>query len=91
MDAGSGERQKRKVGKNHMSTQEDPEEGGQIIKAKRMQGDKKRTVSYLKSRVEEFDRAMAQNFAKGNFALAGHDARRMAAILDVLGEIDVTQ
>lgn len=67
------------------------EEDGQITKQKKVQEDKKRTVAYLKLRVEELDRAMAQNFAKGNFTLAAHDGRKMSAILDVLGDIDVTQ
>lgn len=70
---------------------ENPEEDGQISKAKRLQDDKKKAISYLKSRAEDLDKALAQNFAKGNFTLAAHDARRMAVILDVLGDIDVTQ
>lgn len=74
-----------------MSAPESHEEEAQITKQKRVQEDKKRTVSYLKSQVEELDRSMARNFAKGNFALAGHDARRMASILETLVEIDVTQ
>jgi hypothetical protein len=67
------------------------EEDGQIAKQKKVQEDKKRTLSYLKNQVEELDRTFAKNFAKGNFALGAHDARRMAAILDVLSEIDLTQ
>jgi hypothetical protein len=67
------------------------EEDGQIARQKKVQEDKKRSVSYLKLLVEDLDRALAKNFAKGNYALAAHDARRMASLLDVLGDIDVTQ
>lgn len=67
------------------------EEDGQISKQKKGQEDKKRSVSYLKTLVEDLDRTLARNFAKGNYALAAHDARRMAAMLEVLGDIDVTQ
>lgn len=67
------------------------EEDGQITKQKKIQEDKKRTVAYLKVRVEELDRAMAVNFAKGNFTLAAHDSKRMSDILYVLGDIDLTQ
>lgn len=71
---------------------EKPEEApeAQVAKQKRAQEDKKRATVYLKSRVEELDRSMAQHFAKGNFALASHDARRLVAIFDMLAEIDVT-
>lgn len=66
------------------------EKEGQITKEKKLLDDKKRAQSYLKSKVEELDHSLAQNFAKGNFTIAAHDARRMAVILDVLGDIDVT-
>ena len=67
------------------------EEDGQISKQKKVQEDKKRSIAYLKNLVEDLDRSLAKNFAKSNYAIAAHDARRMAAMLDVLGDIDVTQ
>jgi len=66
------------------------EKESQIDKAKKLTADKKAAQSYLKSKVEELDRSLAQNYAKGNFTIAAHDARRMAAMLDVLGDVDVT-
>jgi hypothetical protein len=68
-----------------------PKEETQIDKQKRAQGDKKQAVAYLKHRVEELERSMAQNYAKGSFTLAAHDARRLSATMDVLGDIDLTQ
>jgi hypothetical protein len=70
---------------------EPKKEDSQIDKQKRTQDDKKRAVSYLKFRVEELERSMAVNYAKGNFTLAAHDGRRLSATLDVLGDIDVAQ
>lgn len=67
------------------------EEEGQIAKQKKLQEDKKRTVSYLKALIEETDLVFAKNFAKGNFSLAAHDARKIASMLDVLSNIDLTQ
>lgn len=67
------------------------EEEGQVSKQKKIQDDKKRSVSYLKGLVEELDRSMAKNFAKGLYGLAAHDAKRMASLLEVLSEIDVAQ
>lgn len=69
---------------------DEKKEEGKISKEKKLLEDKKRTQSYLKHQVEALDQKLAENFAKGNFALAAHDARRMAAMLDVLGDIDVT-
>lgn len=67
------------------------EEETQIDKQKRAVGDKKHAVAYLKHRVEDLERAMAQNYAKGNFTIAAHDARKLASTMDVLGDIDLTQ
>jgi hypothetical protein len=66
-------------------------EPSEIDRAKKVQEDKKKAVAYLKVRVEELDRVMAQNFTKGNFTLAAHDARKLSAILDSLADIDLTQ
>lgn len=67
---------------------EKPEEG-EIARQKKLLEDKKRAVSYLKARAEELDHLFAQNYAKGNYTLAAHDAKRVSAIMDVLGDIDV--
>lgn len=62
---------------------------GEITKQKNLLENRKKTMSYLKDQVEGLDRAMARNFAQGNFTLAAHDCKRMAAILEVLGDLDV--
>lgn len=72
-------------------TQESQKKKGQIDIQENLLKDKKRTMVYLKSQVKDLDRNLANNFANGNFTLAAHDARRMAALLDVLGDIDLTQ
>lgn len=69
----------------------DPKEETQIDKQKRALEGKKHAVTYLKHRVEDLERSMAQNYAKGNFTLAAHDAKRISATMDVLGDIDLTQ
>lgn len=58
--------------------------------AKKMQEGKKPAIAYLKAKVEDHDRILGQNFAKGNYALAAHDARSMAALLDVLGQLSLS-
>ena len=70
---------------------ETSKEETQIDKQKKALENKKRAIIYLKSRVEELERAMALNYAKGHFTLASHDAKRLAATMDVLGDIDQTQ
>lgn len=62
----------------------------EVAKQKKLLDDKKRTVAYLKSRVEEHDRVMAQNFAKGSYALAARDAKGMMVALEMLSEIDLS-
>ena len=66
------------------------EKESQVDKAKKLAGEKKAAQAYMKSRVEDLDRSMAQHFAKGSFMLAGHDAKKMAELLYLLGEIDIT-
>lgn len=65
-------------------------EDSQISKQKKLSDGKKAAQAYLKARVEELDRSMARNFSLGNFTLAAHDGRRLSAILDVLGEMDLS-
>ncbi len=65
-------------------------EEGQVARQKKLLEDRKKTMSYLKDQVETLDRSMARNFAQGNFALASQDARKMASILEVLGDLDVS-
>jgi muramoyltetrapeptide carboxypeptidase LdcA involved in peptidoglycan recycling len=67
---------------------EKPEEG-EIARQKKLLEDKKRAISYLKARAEDLDHQFAVNYAKGNYTLASHDAKRLAAIMEVLGDIDV--
>jgi hypothetical protein len=67
---------------------EKPEEG-EVARQKKLLEDKKRAVSYLKARAEELDHLFAVNYAKGNYTLAAHDAERVAAIMKVLGDIDI--
>lgn len=65
-------------------------EEGQVARQKKLLEDRKKTMSYLKDQIETLDRSMARNFAQGNFSLAAHDCRKMASILEVLGDLDVS-
>jgi hypothetical protein len=60
-----------------------------IQSAEKLKEDKKGTVAYLKARAEELDASMAKNFASKSYSLASHDAKQLAAVLEVLGQIDL--
>jgi hypothetical protein len=60
-----------------------------IQAAEKLKEDKKGAVAYLKVRAEELDAAMAKSFASKSYSLAAHDAKQLAAILEVLGQIDL--
>lgn len=88
---GCGEGAWDKMNKKGEAVEKDKEkEESEVGKQKKLLEDKKRTVAYLKSRVEEHDRVMAQNFAKGSYALAARDAKSMMVALEMLSEIDLS-
>lgn len=51
---------------------------------------KKDAATYLRSRAEELDAIMARNYSAKNYTMAAGDARQLAAILDVLGQIELS-
>lgn len=62
---------------------------GEIEKARKQKEAMKHVVGYLKFAIEESDKKMARNFAKGSFALATADARETLRLLEVLGGLDL--
>lgn len=60
-----------------------------IQSAEKLKEDKKSAVAYLKARAEDLDASMAKNFAMRSYSLAAHDAKQLAAVMEVLGQIDL--
>lgn len=60
-----------------------------IQSAEKLKEDKKGAVAYLKARAEELDASMAKHFVAKSYSLAAHDAKQLAAIMEVLGQIDL--
>lgn len=67
-----------------MSTEE-----SKISKAEQLKEAKKGAVTYLKARVEELETSMAKNFVNKSYTLASHDAKQLADVMSVLGQIDL--
>lgn len=66
-----------------------PDEPETEIEKAKKQGDlKKRAAAYIKGRIEDLERSMASNYAKGFFVLAAQDARRLASNMEVLADIN---
>jgi len=59
-----------------------------IEDAEKLAADKKAAVRYLKDMAERIESAMAEHFAGGFFALAAGEAKQLAAVVEVLGQID---
>lgn len=88
---GCGEGAWDKMNKKGEAVEKDKEkEESEVGKQKKLVIDKKAAQAYLKARVEHLDLTMAQHFAKGNYMLAGHDAKKMGELLYLLGEIDIS-
>lgn len=64
-------------------------EESKISKAEQLKEAKKGAVTYLKARAEELETSMARNFVNKSYALAGHDAKQLAEVMGVLGQIDL--
>lgn len=60
-----------------------------IEASEKLKEDKKGAVAYLKHRAEELDASMAKNFVAKSYSLAAHDAKQLAAVMEVLGQIDL--
>lgn len=60
-----------------------------IASSEKLKEDKKGAVAYLKARAEELDASMAKNFVAKNYSLAAHDAKQLASVMEVLGQIDL--
>jgi hypothetical protein len=65
-------------------------EESEISIAEKFRQQKKAAVEYLTRRAADLDRSMAENFTKKHFTLASHDAKMLATVMDVLGQIDVS-
>jgi hypothetical protein len=63
---------------------------GRMEREKKLVADRKAIQAYLRSRIEELDRSLAKHFAKGNFIWAAHDAKKMAELLYLLGETEIS-
>lgn len=60
-----------------------------IEDAEKLASDKKAAVRYLRHMAEELEGKMAEHFVGGYYALASGEARLLAVVVDVLGQIDV--
>lgn len=65
-------------------------EDSKIEHAEGMKNAKRGAIAYLKHRAEELDASMAKNFVSKAYSLAAHDAKQLAAVMEVLGQIDLT-
>lgn len=63
-----------------------PEES-EIEKAKKAESNRKAALAHCKARVEELNKQFAENYTKGNLTLAAQDARKMAAMMDMLADM----
>jgi hypothetical protein len=64
-------------------------EESKIDAAEKMKSHKKSAVAYLKDRAQDLDASLARNFASGHYSIAAQDAKQLAAVMEVLGQIDL--
>ena len=64
-------------------------EESSIKDAEKLRSQRKQAAAYMRERVKNLDKKMAENFVQTNYALAAGDAREMAELLLVLSRIDL--
>lgn len=65
-------------------------EASNIEAAEKAKAGKKHAVAYLRARASDLDASMAKHFVDGHYSLAAGDAKQLAAVMEVLGQIDLS-
>jgi hypothetical protein len=60
-----------------------------IEDAEKLGADRKAAIRFLKDMAERIEERMAEHFAGGFFALAAGETKQLAAVVEVLAQIDL--